>query len=358
MLSTQINWKSGGRIVSLALLGGMTLSGGVSSATTAPVSAAPRAPETQLVITGPWLCRTWSGGAGSAAPGLAAASGAVDAGSAGYMAIDAPQTTPVTISWDGSQAGSVQVETMSAAAVSTAAAPTLVGGTFGDTTIHCTRNWHVDAHGNLISGAPGWVPIPADAWSLLADDVGSINAYNRTHRAFHRPAPPTKPKPRPVYVAPQTHSTGGTGNNNGGGGSYGPPSGPYSPWAPVPGHPSYGMSDFGGDPYSGYFGVCTWYAWYRHQGEPLMRLGNAAAWAWNAPHFGLRVGTVPVVGATAVFQPGVEGAGGGGHVGHVEMVLGGGWFVISEMNFAWNGGGWGRVDWRFVYVTSGVSFIY
>ncbi len=66
----------------------------------------------------------------------------------------------------------------------------------------------------------------------------------------------------------------------------------------------------------------------------------------------------PAVGATAVFQPGVEGAGGGGHAGHVEEVLGGGWFVISEMNFSWNGGGWGHVDWRFVYVRSGVSFIY
>jgi hypothetical protein len=28
------------------------------------------------------------------------------------------------------------------------------------------------------------------------------------------------------------------------------------------------------------------------------------------------------------------------------------------MNFHWNGGGWGRVSYRFAYARSGVSFIY
>ena len=140
------------------------------------------------------------------------------------------------------------------------------------------------------------------------------------------------------------------------GGSY--TSGAYGAWTPVPGHPSYGMSDFKGDPNAGYFGVCTWYAWYRHQSEPLLRLGMAGSWARNAPGHGLAVGSAPRVGATAVFQPGVQGAGGSGHVGHVEQILSGGWFIISEMNFTWNGGGWGRVDWRYVHVGSGVSFIY
>jgi len=36
----------------------------------------------------------------------------------------------------------------------------------------------------------------------------------------------------------------------------------------------------------------------------------------------------------------------------------GGWFLVSEMNFFWNGGGWGRVDYRFAHAGSGVSFIY
>jgi len=35
-----------------------------------------------------------------------------------------------------------------------------------------------------------------------------------------------------------------------------------------------------------------------------------------------------------------------------------GWFLISEMNFYWNGGGWGRVDYRYAHSGWGVSFIY
>ena len=44
--------------------------------------------------------------------------------------------------------------------------------------------------------------------------------------------------------------------------------------------------------------------------------------------------------------------------GRARAVVGGGWFMISEMNFYWNDGGWGKVDYRYVYVRSGVTFIY
>jgi surface antigen len=102
-------------------------------------------------------------------------------------------------------------------------------------------------------------------------------------------------------------------------------------------------------------GWCTWYAWYR--APALTGLGNAWQWAANARARGLPVSSVPQVGATAVFQPGVQGAGGGGHVAHVEAVLGGGWLLVSEMNFAWNGGGFGLVDYRYVHTGPGVLFI-
>ncbi|HEX5572296.1 MAG TPA: CHAP domain-containing protein, partial [Ktedonobacterales bacterium] len=92
--------------------------------------------------------------------------------------------------------------------------------------------------------------------------------------------------------------------------------------------------------------------------EPLASFGSAINWVAAARAHGLSVGYTPAVGATVVFSPGVEGAGGGGHAAHVEAVLGGGWFMISEMNFYWNGGGWGRVDYRYVHVGSGVQFIY
>jgi surface antigen len=139
---------------------------------------------------------------------------------------------------------------------------------------------------------------------------------------------------------------------------------PVRPWPPrwaymyVPGHPSFKVNR----PKNGYywwaFGQCTWWAQYKRQDENLRHMGNARYWAAGAASRGYRVGRTPRAGATVVFQPGVEGAGGAGHVAHVEKVYPGGWFLVSEMNFYWNGGGWGRVSYRFAYVRSGVSFIY
>jgi hypothetical protein len=44
-------------------------------------------------------------------------------------------------------------------------------------------------------------------------------------------------------------------------------------------------------------------------------------------------------------------------VAHVEAVYPGGWFLVSEMNFYANGGGWRRVDYRFAHAGAGVWFI-
>jgi surface antigen len=139
---------------------------------------------------------------------------------------------------------------------------------------------------------------------------------------------------------------------------------PVHPWPPrwaymyVPGHPAFGVSRPSNNFYWWAFGQCTWWAQYKRQDENLRHMGNARYWASSAAARGYRVGRTPVKGATVVFQPGVEGAGGAGHVAHVEAVYPGGWFLVSEMNFYWNGGGWGRVDYRFAYARSGVSFIY
>ena len=139
---------------------------------------------------------------------------------------------------------------------------------------------------------------------------------------------------------------------------------PVHPWPPtwaymyVPGHPAFGVSRPSNGYYWWAFGQCTWWAQYKRQDENLRHMGNARYWAGGAASRGYHVGRTPAAGATVVFQPGVEGAGGAGHVAHVEKVYPGGWFLVSEMNFYWNGGGWGRVDYRFAYVRSGVSFIY
>ena len=106
------------------------------------------------------------------------------------------------------------------------------------------------------------------------------------------------------------------------------------------------------------FGQCTWWAAQTRRDENLERLGNAGMWAINARLRGLRVGSTPHVGATAVFGPGVQGASWLGHVAHVVRVSGSR-FEVSEMNY-YGGtprGGWGRVDYRWAN-TGGVSFIY
>jgi CHAP domain-containing protein len=139
---------------------------------------------------------------------------------------------------------------------------------------------------------------------------------------------------------------------------------PLQPWPPrwaymyVPGHPAFRMTLPANGYYYWAFGQCTWWAQYKRQDENLRHMGNARYWAAGAAARGYTVGRTPRAGATVVFQPGIEGAGGAGHVAHVEKVYPGGWFLISEMNFYWNGGGWGRVDYRFAYARSGVSFIY
>lgn len=362
LLTTHVSWKSGGRLLSLALLGGFTLNPSVSVAPARLPAPVQTPAHSWTRLQDGWLCRFWSEQDPStllyATPSRNARSVAsrvktnVDSS---RLALQVPMTAALkqNVSPINSVTGSPQ--TLTAQGMSDLATDGFDG--------HCTQEWHVDSQINLVSDDSAWVPNPGGEWPASGGSSDGL-AYLKTDALLalhaHRPPATTKPAPRtststqrPIRktVLSPTGSPGGSVTSA-------PPSGVPGAWTPVPGHPSYGMSDFSGDPWSQYFGYCTWYAWYRHQNEPLMRLGNAAQWSRTAPSYGLHVGSTPMAGATVVFQPGVEGAGSGGHVAHVEAVLSGGWFIISEMNFSWNGGGWGRVDWRYVYVTSGVSFIY
>ncbi len=127
---------------------------------------------------------------------------------------------------------------------------------------------------------------------------------------------------------------------------------PYKAFGPVP--------DFRGDPYSSSWGQCVWWAAIKRLDERFKNLGGLAyQWAANAARHGFKTGTTPRVGATVIFQRGVDGASWwGGHAAHVEKLYSGGWFLISEMNFYAHGGGWDRVSYRYVHVGPGVSFIY
>ncbi len=99
------------------------------------------------------------------------------------------------------------------------------------------------------------------------------------------------------------------------------------------------------------YGDCTWYVASR---RCIPWGGNANAWYYNASKMGYLEGSVPEVGAVAVWDQGQGGANAWyGHVAYVEVVgpdLGvgsipvvpAGDFEISEMNW----GDWDQVDYR------------
>lgn len=67
----------------------------------------------------------------------------------------------------------------------------------------------------------------------------------------------------------------------------------------------------------------------------------------------------PRAGAVVFFAGGVQGASREGHYAQVVVVAPGGyWVLVTEMNFTWRGGGFARVDYRYIHVGAGVSFRY
>jgi hypothetical protein len=133
------------------------------------------------------------------------------------------------------------------------------------------------------------------------------------------------------------------------------PSGSLNPQAFIPSSVSVGVPTVA--PNHGYnsfpYGQCTWYVANRR--DVTAWGGNAIAW-WGRARPYRPEGRIPIAGAIIVFDyPWV------GHVGYVESVSpDGGSFLISEMNYYMNGGGWGRVDQRVIPTSDSaiVGFIY
>jgi len=72
-----------------------------------------------------------------------------------------------------------------------------------------------------------------------------------------------------------------------------------------------------------------------------------------------RRGATPVPGAAIYFHPNEQGASSAGHFAQVVAIAPGGqWILVTEMNFTWRGAGFGKIDYRYVRVTSGMEFIY
>ena len=96
------------------------------------------------------------------------------------------------------------------------------------------------------------------------------------------------------------------------------------------------------------FGYCNWWVREQHLSHPDITENTT-----------FPTGSTPVAGAVVWFDPGVQGASSAGHWAQVVAVSPGGyWFLVSEMNFAWRGAGWGKLDYRYIHVSPNVHFVY
>lgn len=94
------------------------------------------------------------------------------------------------------------------------------------------------------------------------------------------------------------------------------------------------------------FGICTWWVEALHRPK-MLESGN------------YHESSTPRPGAIAAIGPSVQGA---GHTGHYAQVIAVApdhyWMLVSEMNFHWRGAGFGLVDFRYIHVGAGVSFLW
>jgi hypothetical protein len=153
---------------------------------------------------------------------------------------------------------------------------------------------------------------------------------------------PTKSTPAPIWLGPDTtgqpcHSATLWASNVG---SWTVPPDCYGVIYPI--DPSQYP------PAGSAFGYCNWWVNELHRDKPNLLYGSQ-----------YRRGSAPVPGAAIYFAGLVQGAGASGHFAQVVAIAPDHyWMLITEMNFAWRGGGFGKVDYRYAHVGSGVTFIY
>lgn len=98
------------------------------------------------------------------------------------------------------------------------------------------------------------------------------------------------------------------------------------------------------------FGYCNWWVEALHPKQQDILYGSEYART-----------TTPIVGSAIWFPPNVQGASSAGHWAQV-VAIGPDhyWLLITEMNFGWRGGGFGKVDYRYAHVdpAAGVEFIH
>jgi len=121
--------------------------------------------------------------------------------------------------------------------------------------------------------------------------------------------------------------------------------------------PPPGTSNYDGFTY----GQCTFWADMRYHdltGSWVPWGGNAWEWADGASTSGWNVSTTPHIPSIVVLQPGVQGAGGFGHVAVAESINPDGTVHTSNWNWFAAGGGWATEShWDFT-PGPGVSFVW
>lgn len=95
------------------------------------------------------------------------------------------------------------------------------------------------------------------------------------------------------------------------------------------------------------FGWCNW--WVRVTHPAHLDITESLAYPRS---------TTPVAGAPIFFDGNEQGAASEGHWAvSVAVSPDHYWVLISEMNFAWRGAGWGKLDYRYIHVSPHVHFV-
>jgi hypothetical protein len=195
-------------------------------------------------------------------------------------------------------------------------------------TYHCTQHWHRSG-GKLISDNPSWVPNSGASSSSSSSSSGSGSGSSGGQAGTGPAAPASQTTGQPCRSGVQWPKTIS---------QWTVPLGCYSKIytpnpATYPARPSYGW--------------CTWW-------PEVLHPQYSGSTALHLPAH-----STPKPGAVVYFSPGVQGASRAGHYAQVVAVAPGGkWVLVTEMNFTWRGGGFKKVDYRFIHLGSGVSFRY
>ena len=191
---------------------------------------------------------------------------------------------------------------------------------------HCTARWRL-ASGHFLSLNPHWVP-----------SQGPASAPSKPAKPSTPVTPPPPPTDRIGTYAPGMEFCRSAVMFVASISQWTTPPGCYAHvYDPIPSQyparPSWG-----------------WCNWWPEEVHPALPSTTALSLPGHSQ---------PRVGAVVFFSGGVQGASAQGHYATVVGVSAGGyWVLISEMNFYWRGGGFGRVDYRYAHIGPGVSFRY